>query len=1224
MIVEVKMDSSIDNICIVKYLTLIVVLSSAFISCKGNDVLGCNGFIKSDIDINFSLVEVKLYTKSGSLKDHTECAPNNGYYFLPLYDKGEYILRVSPPPGWSFEPSEVALNADGVSDSCSQGKDINFFFKGFAVTGRVVSAGEDTGPKGIKVELLSPSDSGKNVQLLTTMTTEDGKFLFTPVLPGNYIVQASHPSWRVSKNRVAVTVKNGNTEVPNNSLVIAGYDISGKVTSDGEPITGVSFVLFKKSGSASVPIVGCDSSTLQGFSASVDKATLLCHVTSDSNGNFVYPSLPSGDYVIVPYYKGSQQHMSSAHKSIKFDVQPQSLDFTVRHSSLQLQTQFQVKGFSVNGRVLWSAGGKPMEGVTVLLDNKVVTKTGSDGVFYLESMKAGNYKLQLQARNVLFEEKTIKVSPNSAHLGDITPESYQVCGKVTAQTGTATAQNRLVVFKNSQTGQVKEAKTDSTGQFCLYLSPCKYMASVPVSDEDRDKGLQFAPVSREVTVSDTAVSGIDFSQLRATVLGTIECLESKPCPDLTVTLRSHDDVTTVAKGGKYKFENVLPGDYTVIIDPNIEWCWENEVLPLTVSNTQVEGPAFKQTGVAVTIVSSHATKVKMTQTKTNSTKVVTHELDATAGTSKHCVLTPGEYSGTWTLKPVGCHGYSEPSVEWTGGPVELNAVTHEYVGQIVTAENVLDLIVNVIPTDEKAILANSIKKLGPLKPEKSVDTEGELVYTFKLQLAPLEVVTLVPAASSLLFNPMSTEISGGNDCSGIEERVVFVAERGKVVSGKVIGNNVPLPGVLVTIYNEQGKLIASQVTDSEGRYKFGPLSAASNYIVTAEKEGYVLSRPNKDGDLSAHKLAEVIVDVTDKADGTPLQGVLLSLSGGENYRRNSQTGPDGTMAFLSLSPSEYYLRPMMKEYRFDPPSKMIAVEEGATVKVSFSGQRVAYSVFGSVTTLSGEAEGGVTVEAVGRGNPECSQLQEESSSESNGQFRIRGLQPQCEYSVRVKQGSDVNLHIQRSTPDEIVVQVTNKDIHGLHLIVFRPVSRTDVTAYITADTPEYLRTLRARLYREDVQIYTVSLSDLKATSTFALKSVAIALPPVPADGRGYYIQLESSLSQNTHSYSTYPVHFRANSSFHLVRLNFSPVPRTHEHELSHTSYLAVPLFLIAVILYFNRATVYSLITQLMDTKFNPNSSYSARQSLIDDGSNDAGLIVEQIGTGKRKSKPRKT
>lgn len=61
---------------------------------------------------------------------------------------------------------------------------------------------------------------------------------------------------------------------------------------------------------------------------------------------------------------------------------------------------------------------------------------------------------------------------------------------------------------------------------------------------------------------------------------------------------------------------------------------------------------------------------------------------------------------------------------------------------------------------------------------------------------------------------------------------------------------------------------------------------------------------------------------------------MLSLSGGEKYRRNSQTGPEGTLSFLSLSPSEYYLRPMMKEYKFDPPSKMIAVGEGATVQVT--------------------------------------------------------------------------------------------------------------------------------------------------------------------------------------------------------------------------------------------------------------------------------------------------
>jgi len=46
-------------------------------------------------------------------------------------------LQIEPPAGWSFEPKEVILNVDGVTDYCSKGKDINFVFKGFAITGKV-------------------------------------------------------------------------------------------------------------------------------------------------------------------------------------------------------------------------------------------------------------------------------------------------------------------------------------------------------------------------------------------------------------------------------------------------------------------------------------------------------------------------------------------------------------------------------------------------------------------------------------------------------------------------------------------------------------------------------------------------------------------------------------------------------------------------------------------------------------------------------------------------------------------------------------------------------------------------------------------------------------------------------------------------------------------------------------------------------------------------------
>lgn len=39
------------------------------------------------------------------------------------------MLKISPPPGWSFEPEQISVSFDGKTDVCSQGKDVNFVFK---------------------------------------------------------------------------------------------------------------------------------------------------------------------------------------------------------------------------------------------------------------------------------------------------------------------------------------------------------------------------------------------------------------------------------------------------------------------------------------------------------------------------------------------------------------------------------------------------------------------------------------------------------------------------------------------------------------------------------------------------------------------------------------------------------------------------------------------------------------------------------------------------------------------------------------------------------------------------------------------------------------------------------------------------------------------------------------------------------------------------------------
>ena len=50
------------------------------------------------------------------------------------------------------------------------------------------------------------------------------------------------------------------------------------------------------------------------------------------------------------------------------------------------------------------------------------------------------------------------------------------------------------------------------------------------------------------------------------------------------------------------------------------------------------------------------------------------------------------------------------------------------------------------------------------------------------------------------------------------------------------------------------------------------------------------------------------------------------------------------------------------------------------------------SCYGKVTSLNGEAEPGIVLEAVSRSSADCENLQEESKTEQDGSFRIRGLQ----------------------------------------------------------------------------------------------------------------------------------------------------------------------------------------------------------------------------------------
>lgn len=66
------------------------------------------------------------------------------------------------------------MKVDGETDPCSQGQDLNFDFKGFAVSGRVRSGdGSADGPAGFTLSLLSAKD---NTVVQTTKTSDGGAY----------------------------------------------------------------------------------------------------------------------------------------------------------------------------------------------------------------------------------------------------------------------------------------------------------------------------------------------------------------------------------------------------------------------------------------------------------------------------------------------------------------------------------------------------------------------------------------------------------------------------------------------------------------------------------------------------------------------------------------------------------------------------------------------------------------------------------------------------------------------------------------------------------------------------------------------------------------------------------------------------------------------------------------------------------------------------------------
>uniref|UniRef100_A0A674CCU5 Nodal modulator n=1 Tax=Salmo trutta TaxID=8032 RepID=A0A674CCU5_SALTR len=1150
------------------------IICCQFITVSADDiVVACGGFVKSDVEINYSLIEIKVYTKQGSLKYQTDCAPINGYFMIPLYDKGDFVLKIEPPLGWSF------------------GKENFIFFlcrcywHNFMITGSVNYAKE--------LEQKRPNDS----------------LSFCVVFP------QSATSVRVSSANAAAA----------EHLVVGGYDVSGEVRSDGEPMKKVTFLLY----SATVKkedISGCNTAPVDGAESGDDSLVYLCSALSQEDGVFSFPSLASGDYTVIPFYRGER---------ITFDVAPSRMDFRVEHNSLKLEPIFRVMGFSVTGRVLNSLEGDGVPDAMVTLNNQIKVLTKEDGSYRLENMTTGTYTLRTHKDLMFFEPITVKIAPNTPQLPDIITAGFSVCGQIaiTRLPEGLKQQGRYKVTLTplGQNTATRTTDSDQQGAFCFHAKPGDYSVTVSLPEAEVKAGLALQPAALEVSLVDRPLSDLLFTQFMASVSGRVYCLAN--CDDLSVTLqpvsRQGERRSVLLSGSsdtlEISFDNVLPGKYKVSISHE-EWCWKLKSVEVEVLDSDVLGVELRQIGYILRCSLSHAITLEFFQDGSKPENVGVYNLSK--GVNRFCLSKPGVYKVT----PRSCHQFEQDYYTYdTSAPtiLTLTAVRHHMTG-LITTDKILDVTVTIKSSieSEPALVLGPLRSLeeqrqeqqlqeielrrqererraqeaedgGDSQPpiqERADELTSPFHYEFSYWARAGEKITVTPSSKELLFYPPEIEATiTGESCPG---RVVDIAGRaGLFLEGQVTPE---LQGVEISITERGAKApLITVATNENGAYSVGPLHSDRHYDISASKEGFILSTvEGTQGDFKAFALAGVTFKIKSE-DGHALSGVLLSLSGG-SFRSNLLTQDTGVLTFNNLSPGQYYFKPMMKEFRFEPASQMITVEEGQNLSIHITGFKTAYSCYGAVQSLSGDAERDVSVEAVGQA--ECSIYSEDTVTDEEGRFRLRGLLPGCRYLIQLRaQGND---HIERALPQHRSIEVGSTDIVGVNIIAFRQINQFDLSGNIITSS-EHLPTLSVKLYKSDNldnPINSVSLG----------QSLFFHFPPLDRDGETYVLMLYSTLSRSQYDFSLPQVSFTSTGYHKHITLTFNPNRKVPDQDVAQGSYIALPLTLLLLLAAYNHEKVIPLLLQLV-------SRLQGVRSLSQAGGDNAAL-----DEAKRQAKRQKT
>lgn len=1169
----------------------LVLLSSARFSAATETIHGCGGFVEaspdlakarkpSDPKLDYSHITVELQTLDGLVKDKVQCAPN-GYYFLPVYDKGTFSLHVKGPPGWSWSPHHVSVVAD--HNGCNNNEDINFLYTGFSLTGKVVgtvggpscAAHTGNGPSDVTVSLKPVTHLQDPDRSVSVSTSHSGVFKFVNLIPGIYQLHADHPKLNVQmKGDPHVELGFGNVNI-GEFFFVPGYNVEGSVVSQGNPVLGVHVYLF----SDDVTEVPC----AQGAGSLPSSGQALCHVISDANGKFIFSSLPCGKYKLVPFYRG---------ENTVFDVSPASIEVDIGHNNMFLAEPFKVTGFSVGGRVVDSQGDG-VEGVEILINDLLKAVTDVNGFYKLDQVTSSQYTVKAQKPHYRFSTlDNFMVLPNIASLPEIVASDYDLCGSIMVDSSTHPGKRQVALTHGPATVKAQTKWVDEQGSFCFEVPPGEYRLSPITSPAERLSGLVFSPEYIDVLVS-KPIFDVILTQAQVRVSGFVTCIgkcDSKVSISLapfvpgtkSMDLSRMQKTSLGSDMNTFVFDKVLPGKYQLNIRhaplvqvPGLsdDWCWEESSFEQDVGTTDLTNVQFTQKGYWMSMHSTHSAEASISQPNGDALSIQVEK-----GWHQVCL----EQSGIHKLHILkSCTSFGLFPFEFdTSNPAPLQLVGQKFIlsGKLIIQgaadmdEQLAGAIVVLVWRDDGSF-ADSNNRL-----RLANDADGSHILEYdhwagigdKLTFIPRDVRGInghtqsdigLPSTKQFLFYPKENHVHVELD--GCQPPIpVFVGRPGLYFEGSVTP---PLEGVSISVVVDgdsidgslkKGDVAKTLLTEKDGSYVAGPLYDDVKYVVEAAKDGYHCKSLDSHS-FACQKLGQIVVSIV-PGEGAEdqLPSILLSLSGDGGFRRNAIASSGEAFVFEGLFPGNFFLRPLLKEYSFSPASLAIDLESGSVVELSFSAYRISFSVHGTVMSLTRRPEEGISLEA----RSESKGYYEETITDSEGRYRLRGLLPDTAYTVKVvlKDTKEGVSKIERASPSSYTLQVGANDTTAVDFVVFHQPHMTIITG--TAEGAGLVK------WQQHLTVRVMSAGDnAKIERVIPLPlSYFFEIQGLP---RGKYsVQLMLELSGKTHKFESESVDIdlEQHPQVHIGSLRFSVQERHQKQDLASAPVLPLLIGLLVI------------------------------------------------------------